>query len=54
MPSAGLPGPATRLRELAHRQGERVIGVTHSQALAAGSDRLLVPRKGRVADSDPR
>ncbi|MFD4263755.1 ATP-binding cassette domain-containing protein [Streptomyces sp. NPDC058534] len=35
-------------RELAHAQGKCVVVVTHSQRLAAQSDRVLTLRKGRV------
>ncbi|MEV0777906.1 ATP-binding cassette domain-containing protein [Streptomyces sp. NPDC050428] len=35
-------------RRLAHEQNKCVIVVTHSQTLAAGSDRTLTLRRGRV------
>ncbi|WP_194923576.1 ABC transporter ATP-binding protein [Catenulispora pinisilvae] len=36
-------------RELAHEQGKCVVVVTHSQQLAAQSDRILVLRKGKLS-----
>ncbi|MET4922898.1 hypothetical protein P3L51_11145 [Streptomyces sp. PSRA5] len=35
-------------RQLAHEQNKCVIVVTHSQTLAAGSDRTLTLRKGKA------
>ncbi|MFB7652657.1 MULTISPECIES: ABC transporter ATP-binding protein [unclassified Streptomyces] len=37
-------------RELAHTQGKCVVVVTHSQRLAAQSDRVLTLRKGRLTE----
>jgi putative ABC transport system ATP-binding protein len=37
-------------RELAHEQGKCVVVVTHSQQLAAQSDRILVLRKGKLSE----
>ncbi|MER5432363.1 ABC transporter ATP-binding protein [Streptomyces sp. NPDC002588] len=37
-------------RELAHEQGKCVVVVTHSQQLAAQSDRILNLRKGRLTE----
>ncbi|MFF2185606.1 ABC transporter ATP-binding protein [Streptomyces sp. NPDC058155] len=37
-------------RELAHEQDKCVVVVTHSQHLAAQSDRVLTLRKGKLAD----
>ncbi|MEY9892689.1 putative ABC transport system ATP-binding protein [Catenulispora sp. MAP12-49] len=37
-------------RGLAHGQGKCVVVVTHSQRLAAQSDRILVLRKGRLSE----
>ncbi|MEV1067075.1 ABC transporter ATP-binding protein [Streptomyces sp. NPDC050263] len=37
-------------RELAHEQGKCVVVVTHSQQLAARSDRVLTLRKGKLTD----
>ncbi|MFC1420925.1 ABC transporter ATP-binding protein [Streptacidiphilus cavernicola] len=39
-------------QRLAHQQNTCVVVVTHNQALAARSDRVLVLRKGRVAVQD--
>ncbi|MGW2047779.1 ABC transporter ATP-binding protein [Streptomyces sp. NPDC001858] len=42
-------------RELAHEQGKCVVVVTHSQQLAARSDRVLTLRKGKLtAEVRPR
>ncbi|MDG4861908.1 hypothetical protein P8605_27575 [Streptomyces sp. T-3] len=35
-------------QELAHEQGKCVVVVTHSQQVAAQSDRVLTLRKGRL------
>ncbi|MGW6310776.1 ATP-binding cassette domain-containing protein, partial [Streptomyces niveus] len=39
-------------RRLAHDQNKCVIVVTHSQTLAAGSDRTLTLRKGKVSGTN--